>query len=596
MKKFFTLFVALCAICTMSANTFALYVKGTDAPKADAVQAQADGVLTNKTIATPVGDIVNDHRNKDAECQVKEGCFRWPATDTMIVNVAKGVTITKIEFVRASGSKGAFSSKKGSVTGNGTSANCVWTGSVTDQLILRADKQVRFSAMIVTYSGEGVVVDPDTTSTDTTNVDPAGTIDVTGLALADAYYYTNTAGQAMWGVDLYVSWDETKNEYVYPEMYVIFPATSKTSLKGTYECIYGCYWSSANDSIEADSSTISFDYVSDDGDSTYNYNVVVTLNTSAGKYVARATVNIMAYDEDSEDEDVIVMNEENGTIGGTIRVDGLKYGMAYYYEEEGEKYWDIDLFAGVTSSYNYIYPETYVVFPATSRTSIAGTHECIYGGYWSSDNDSIESLSSSIKLEYLGDNGDTTYNYKAEVTINIDDATFIISGTVTIEPYDYDEYEYIVLKENGGSDPVVTPTGSITCAEAKAMAAKLSENEQGPEVTVVGYVTSTINEYDKNKGKQSFWMADKADGGKVFEAYWGVVSRAVKVGEMVSVTGKLQSYKGTPEIPDGKVEFLSGTGVEEVSNAAETVKFLRNGQLLIRKEGKTYNVLGTVVE
>lgn len=456
MKKFFSLIVAICAVCSMSASTFALYVQGTDAPQADDVQAQAEGILSNKTITTPVCTITDNHKNADAECQVLSGAFRWTATDLMTIKVASGVTITKIEFVAAANSKGAFTATNGSISGDGKSSNCVWTGSVTDQLVLTAAKQVRFSAMIITYFGQGVIIDPDTTVIDPDTTEFGTTEYINGLEIADAYYYTYYDGGTYWDVDLYVDWSYETGEYTYPEVYVTFPATSKTSLAGTHECVYAGYWKSANDSIEAITATAQFNYVSDEGDSTYNYDVVITLNIEDVTFIARATVNLLAYDEDSEDEDIIVMKE-------------------------------------------------------------------------------------------------------------------------------------------GGSDPVV-PTGTLSCAEAQALASQLSDNEKGPEVTVVGYVTSAINAYDATKGKQSFWMADTPNGGKQFEAYWGYVSRAVVEGEMVSVTGVLQSFKGTAEISDGQVTFLGGSGVENVKTEAVGNKFMRNGQILIMKDGKTYNMLGTEIE
>ncbi len=46
----------------------------------------------------------------------------------------------------------------------------------------------------------------------------------------------------------------------------------------------------------------------------------------------------------------------------------------------------------------------------------------------------------------------------------------------------------------------------------------------------------------------------------------------------------------------GFMEVSTPTGVDEIANGkSQTIKVIRDGQLLIIRDGKTYNVVGTVV-
>jgi hypothetical protein len=44
------------------------------------------------------------------------------------------------------------------------------------------------------------------------------------------------------------------------------------------------------------------------------------------------------------------------------------------------------------------------------------------------------------------------------------------------------------------------------------------------------------------------------------------------------------------------VEYESGTDVENVSNNTQAVKLLKDGQVVIIRDGKTYTILGTRIK
>ena len=83
----------------------------------------------------------------------------------------------------------------------------------------------------------------------------------------------------------------------------------------------------------------------------------------------------------------------------------------------------------------------------------------------------------------------------------------------------------------------------ITCAEACNIASSLANNTSTTETyTVVGYVTSIIQNSIEQYGNMFFWMADEPNGGQVFEAYHVNTTVAVNVGDYVSVTAPLKKY------------------------------------------------------
>ena len=149
----------------------------------------------------------------------------------------------------------------------------------------------------------------------------------------------------------------------------------------------------------------------------------------------------------------------------------------------------------------------------------------------------------------------------------------------------------IRVNYNSSTNPDVPR--EVTCKEAADIAAELEHNTPTYETyTVVGYVTET-NGYVTDQSRQVFWMADTKNGGQIFQSYYGNVTEAVKVGDYVSLTGQIKRYNSTPQIQHGNVVVLSQeTGVDDLIIHQNASKILRNGQLLILRDGKTYNVMG----
>ena len=112
----------------------------------------------------------------------------------------------------------------------------------------------------------------------------------------------------------------------------------------------------------------------------------------------------------------------------------------------------------------------------------------------------------------------------------------------------------IIQKGEGGESGEggdITPSGDIlTCTEAVAIA----QNKDGKTYTAQGYVTGIKTEYSTQFGNISFWMADTQNGGEVLQAFRcepESASKLPEVGDLVQVTGKLTTFKDTPEFDAG---------------------------------------------
>ena len=282
----------------------------------------------------------------------------------------------------------------------------------------------------------------------------------------------------------------------------------------------------------------------------------------------------------------------------------LAYAMAFYIEEEGAAYWEIELFNLDATGENLEFPLAALGVEAKSKTALNGTYDMLMAVYGTG-----EDAEGYIEGVYMSEDAAGTLTIK-----NVDnEGTYSFVGsfvgedgkTYKINTKSYIMWvedgvtgEEIVLNENAGDTP--NPSGMITCAEAAQIAA--AENYKGTDnVTVYGYVVELIKEKVDDKtgrNKQSFWMSDTKGGEKQFQAFYAFVpENFFKVGDQVAVTGILQNYKGTIEIADGEAVLLEvTTGVEDVVLNENLMKVIKNGQMYIIRDGKAYNVLGAQVK
>ena len=152
-------------------------------------------------------------------------------------------------------------------------------------------------------------------------------------------------------------------------------------------------------------------------------------------------------------------------------------------------------------------------------------------------------------------------------------------------------------------DPIPDPTERVlSCAEAVIVCLETGATATTEEYTIHGYVTEITTEYSEQYKNISFYMADTKDGGQVLFTYrikpMYEADIAVKVGDFVEVVGKLVNYNGyLPEVYPGVYTIVNEpelpTGTSDIQlPTSNTKKVVKDGQLLILRDGKTYNVMG----
>lgn len=333
----------------------------------------------------------------------------------------------------------------------------------------------------------------------------------------------------------------------------------------------------------------------------------------------KATYSVTASKQTRIEKIVITTNGEGGGTDpdpdpsdDVVNV-SANYAQLVYFEdnsEEGAENWELDLVNFSDDEDNY---SSFMYFDLTtaSKTSIKGTYteaNCDYyytGVDFINGKDTTEIYADdkpiSLSLTYKGQDEDDYPIYAIKGSfVGEDGKTYTISEELTIYAFDNDTDAEIVLNENGSTPD---PMGTITVAEALEIGKALADNTSTKEsYTVVGYVGKIAKDYDTEKGDQCWFMTDDKNFTDStyfeFEAYWCYINEPVAVGDYVSVTGPITKYvsnKGytTIEIKNGQAQKISAPmGLENAETDAVVVKRIENGQLIIRRGEKRYNVVG----
>lgn len=156
----------------------------------------------------------------------------------------------------------------------------------------------------------------------------------------------------------------------------------------------------------------------------------------------------------------------------------------------------------------------------------------------------------------------------------------IVGGKVTITKKDHEEAKTIT----------VTKDKAIEIATAQAEGWLSTDNYVVENVVV----DSISYAYSAEKKTQSFYSFGK-DRVADFIAYNCSVPREIVVGDVVTVKGKLQNFKGNAEISKGEV--LAPQGINNVaSEKAAAKKIIRNGQLYIQRGDELFSAQGARVQ
>ena len=320
-------------------------------------------------------------------------------------------------------------------------------------------------------------------------------------------------------------------------------------------------------------------------------------------------------------------NDDPVTPEGATEIKGLVYADAYYYEYDGVAYYDIDMYKDIDmDTYEYTYPEVYVSLEAKSKTALNGTYDVWYAGYWKSVNDSVE-INETTPGTITIKNTDNEGNYSVSGSfVGTDGKTYSFNDVVSVWAFDFDNYEEITLSEDGETpdtpDTPDTPSeaivfdadvdkGNAGTDSNNAAAYKVSKEGVTLEVSqgILGTYnnemhyriyknqTLTLTSTAGNIVKVEFTCTANNDE-KYGPGSFTVDGEYTYSGPVGTWTGSAASVVFTASLNQVRatqiVVTLAGdaTGVEDVTTVVIPVKVMKNGQLMIIRDEKVYNVMG----
>ena len=324
-------------------------------------------------------------------------------------------------------------------------------------------------------------------------------------------------------------------------------------------------------------------------------------------------------------------NDDPVTPEGATEIKGLVYADAYYYEYDGVAYYDIDMYKDIdVDTYEYTYPEVYVSLEAKSKTALNGTYDVWYAGYWKSANDSVE-INEETPGTITIKNTDNEGNYSVSGSfVGTDGKTYSFNDVVSVWAFDFDNYEEITLSEDGETpdtpDTPDTPSeaivfdadvdkGNAGTDSNNAAAYKVSKEGVTLEVSqgILGTYnnemhyriyknqTLTLTSTAGNIVKVEFTCTANNDE-KYGPGSFTVDGEYTYSGPVGTWTGSAASVVFTASLNQVRatqiVVTLAGdaTGVEDVTTVVIPVKVMKNGQLMIIRDEKVYNVMGAQVK
>ena len=323
-------------------------------------------------------------------------------------------------------------------------------------------------------------------------------------------------------------------------------------------------------------------------------------------------------------------DDPNPGTGDVVEITGLQYADAYYYEYEGIKFYDIDLYKNLDEeSYDYIYPELYIIVEANSKTALNGTYDLRFAGLWASENDSVMIGEEVGTVTIKNTDNEGNYSFKGSY-VGEDGKTYKFDQVVEVYAYDADaDYEDITLNENGGDtpgdnpgdDPVTPPAGGGVTFDADVDKGNATETRAAYEVAKEGITmsvtdgrlgtynnevhyriyksaTMTLTSTVGNIVSVEFTCTAKDDaeyGPGCLTASTGDYTYSGAVGTWTGNAASVVFTAATAQVRASQivVKIAGGTtGVEDVTTVVIPVKVMQNGQLMIIRGENAYNVMG----
>ena len=602
---------------------------GTDSNNATAYTISKDGV----TLEVSQG-ILGTYNN--------ENHYRIYKNQTLKITSTAGA-ITSVQFTcTANGDTkygpGCFTASTGEYGHDGGAVG-TWTGSATEITFSASTNQVRASQIVVAIDGAELPDTPDTPDTpdnpdtpDTPPVDPgqttieipaeaqgwnipAGAIDV----LQARAICAGLASGATSGTKYYVMGYVKKLHEKYHE-------------SGVSDYGNATFYMENVKGAGSMDDFLAFQVYGPNGQKITDPNVV-----AEGDFVVvyGELTNYNGTYETTGKGSAYIWNSTNSLIGNTtpsneVTVTGLAYGEAYYYESDNA--YEFMLYNFDEATEELLFPIVMVGVEAKSKTAINGTYDLIAAMYATGVNadDEAEGVYMGEEVGTLTiKNVDSEGNYSFVGSfVGEDGKTYKVNTVANVYAIDDETGDDIELKEETETPPTppTPPTngaivfdadvdmGNATTDYNQAAAFQVSKNGVTLDVTkgcigvynnenhyrIYKNETLTVTSTAGNIAKIEFTCTANDDakyGPGCFTVdgeynYSGAVGTWTGDAATVTFTASTNQVRATQIV----VTLANATAVEDVTVGATPVKVIENGQLMIIRGEKVYNVLGAQVK
>ena len=332
--------------------------------------------------------------------------------------------------------------------------------------------------------------------------------------------------------------------------------------------------------------------------------------------------------------------------GDVVKIEGLVYADAYYVEEEGFAYWDIQMYNIDEAGESYEMPIVFLGVEAKTKTALNGTYdllEALYGTTLDEETYEVDGVwmdvetAGTLTIKNVNNEGD--YSFMGSF-VGEDGNTYEINTIASVWAIDDATGEDIELNEDGSTDnpgtdepedpekpdTPIDPAGSVTFdADVDMGDASLDAANQTPYIIskegltlsvskgIIGVynnenhyrvyknetltITSTIGNIvsveftctandDEKYGPGCFTV----DGGSY--TYSGAVGTWTGSASEIVFTASTNQVRATEIV----VTVEEGTAVDNVLVENTPVKVIKNAQMYIMQGNKVYTIMGTQVK
>ena len=334
-------------------------------------------------------------------------------------------------------------------------------------------------------------------------------------------------------------------------------------------------------------------------------------------------------------------NTPGGETPETVTVTELDYAMAFYEEEDGFAYWEIQLFNTDATGEYIEFPMAVVAVEAKSKTALNGTYDLLLALYGTGEDaegylDGVymsEDAAGTLTIKNVDNEGNYSFvgTFVGEdgKTYNINTTSFMmwVEDGATGDEIELNEggtdnpgtdnpgtdnpgtengtitFDADVDKGNAGTDSNNAAEYTITkeCVTMTVSSGIIGTYNNEAHYRIYKNQTLTVTSTVGNIVSVEFTCTANDDakyGPGCFTWNTGDYTYSGAVGTWTGSANEVVFTASTNQVRASQivVKVATSTGVEDVTVGESAVKVMQNGQVLIKRGEKVYNILGAQVK